>query len=229
MQGIGTGDTFPHVCLLRLHDKVSAIINLGAIRGENHALEFGVDFRCAEGRHIRWHRHAGIVILAVKDGGMSHRAPYPGLPARGAGAEVFLRAVVVDKFKHSAERRLLAPHSHRTGGRHYLVGPPPGSDLRGEVILRSGCLVQHDCQVVCERSFRFLPMRKARLQGFGTDGHSVHEQMIHAESRCHPFGRHHFPRVPDIGKKPARAIRGACMDALYAVRNHGGVRSRNPF
>ena len=133
----GTADVAPHVSLCGAQRQVVAEIHLGSVRGQNLAFELGILLgRRQQVGGEEPQLLPRVILLAVEDARMLHRTSDARLPVVEVGAQQFGAAVGVGQLQHAAEGTFLSHHPLVAIGRDDLVGPPSGSHLHGQQVLR---------------------------------------------------------------------------------------------
>ena len=163
-------------------------IDFRAFGRKNLSLELGVELGSGElfGRSIA-RSDAGVVILAVEDGGVRHRTGNSCSPVLKAGAEEFAGAVVVRELQHGTESGLVSKHAVVALGDDF-IGPPAGGYLRRKLVGFAGLFIEGRGDVIGEGAARLERMRKTGLQHFFADKFAIEEEAVYAEACGHPAG-----------------------------------------
>ena len=225
----GAGDTLPDINLGGTEPEVFTLIDFRTASGKDLALELGVHLGRGEFlRRLIAHRDAGVVLLAVKNARMGHRAGNAGLPVLRIGSQALDAAVGIGEFHHAAESALEALHGVHVPGGDNLVGPPTGSHLGTELVLRTGLAVQGRGNVIGKGTLGLEGMRETGFQHFPADPPAVHIQVIHAQAGRHPDRLFDFLSVLDGGQEPTGAG-GAGITFLSGAFGHRSVGGGNPL
>ena len=204
-----------------LQGQVVAMIDFGAVGGQDLARELGVHLGCVQ--HGIVQREAGVVGLAVKDAGVGDWPGDGGAPLDGVGAEALRGAVGHGQLEHTAEGALVAHHALMAPGRDNLVGPPAGRHLHGQPVLYAG-LQEAGRDVVGKGAAGLLHVCKTGLEHLTPDRLPVDVELIDAQGGGHPAGAHHLPVVREGRDKPARTVgRAAIIVVVDSTRDDGRI------
>ena len=170
------------------------------------------------------HLLACVILLAIEDSRVLHRACNARLPVLKVGTVELLRAVGIGKLQHATESTLCAPHTMLVRS-HNLIAPPAWSNLRRKLILGIGSLIEGVGKVISKRATSLENVGKARFEVLVANGLAVEIDLIDTQTGCHPLGRCHLALVLHHRHKPACAI--GCT-VVVPLLQHGSINSREP-